>query len=56
MATYWLEGRDGLLLTAPDIQDLEPAVGDPAYLALVDDLEDSPTQGRSRRTDGKMKA
>lgn len=46
MATYWLEGRDGLQLQDTEMEVLMDGDGggtsNPAFLQMVDDLDDSP--------------
>ncbi|XP_068234006.1 uncharacterized protein [Palaemon carinicauda] len=46
MATYWLEGRDGLQLQDPTTEDIGPDESDsannPAFMNMVGELNDSP--------------
>ncbi|XP_064096409.1 atrial natriuretic peptide receptor 1-like [Macrobrachium nipponense] len=46
MATYWLEGRDGLQLQDPTLEDIGADEGDSAnnaaFMQMVDELDDSP--------------
>lgn len=59
MATYWLEGKDGLQLL-----DLEPELtqgagadggvvgaSNPAFMNIVDDLQDSPPEATKKGTE-----
>ncbi|KAK7084973.1 hypothetical protein SK128_008217 [Halocaridina rubra] len=52
MATYWLEGRDGLQLqdqTEEDINIEGNGMSNPAFMNMMDELEDSPETERPRK-------